>query len=52
MQRTTKIRFGCRALAMGLVLVLGAVAVGAAETFKEMRGTEGFWRIAQTEGGV
>jgi hypothetical protein len=37
---------------MGLVLVVGAVAVGAAETFKAMRGTEGFWRIAQTEGGV
>ena len=52
MKRTTKIRFGCRALAMGLVLVLGAFAVGAAETFKEIRGTEGFWRIAQTEGGV
>src|SRR5262245_4450380 len=52
MKRTTKLRFGSRALAMGFVVVVGACAVGAAETFKEMRGTEGFWRIAQTEGGV
>jgi hypothetical protein len=35
-----------------LVLALEAFAVGEAEKFKEIRGKEGFWRVAQTESGV
>jgi hypothetical protein len=52
MPRTTKIRFGCMVVALCLVLALGAFAVGGAEKFKEIRGKKGFWRVAQTEGGV
>lgn len=52
MKRTTKMRFGCMVLAICIVFAFGAFAVGGADQFKEVRGKAGFWRVAQTEGGV
>lgn len=52
MKRMAKMRFGCMPLAICTVFALGAFAAGGAETFKETRGKEGFWRIVQTQEGV
>jgi hypothetical protein len=52
MKRMKKIQFGWVALVICTVFVLGALAADEAVKFKEVRGKEGFWRVAQTEDGV